>query len=307
MATRVSPSSFWLGVWRVVDPKITLASVASMVLGLGVAAHDGDITWGWLILTVVGVLCVEAAKNTSGDVVDWDSGTDQALTEEERTPFSGGKRILVDRLMSHRQATILAAAFYVLAAAAGLLIVVFREPLVIWVGALGMALAFFYHAPPLRLAYRGLGELSVAIAYGPVITTGTYLVQRHEVSSGALLTSVPLGLAIMAFLWINEMPDARADSEANKRTLVVRLGRRRASRVFALIIVATYGSLILLPVAGLPITVLLGLIGLPSGAAAAAGLWRNAEVPRAMVPAQVSALRSFLLLAVGSSVGWLLA
>ena len=58
------------------------------------------------------------------------------------------------------------------------------------------------------------------------------LVQRQTVSSGVLWLSLPLALATGAFLWINEFPDARADAAAGKRTLVVRLGRRRAANAF---------------------------------------------------------------------------
>lgn len=296
----------WKAVWRVADPKITLASVASMLLGVGAAVHDGTIAWGWLVLTVLGVFCIEAAKNASGDIFDWDSGTDRALTPEERTPFSGGKRILVDGLVTRGQAEGIAGVFYALGITAGLVIVLLREPDVLWLGMLGVGLAFFYHAPPLKLSYRGLGEAAVATAYGPVIATGTYLVQRGEISDGVLLGSIPLGIAIMAFLWVNELPDARADAEAGKKTLVVRLGRQRAARAFGLVIGAAYASLLLLPLAGTPLTVWLGLIGLPHGIAAARRLRRNVEVPAEMLPAQAWTLQSFLLLALGASVGWMI-
>lgn len=121
-----------LGLWRVTDPKITLASAASMFLGAAVAGAHGPIAWGWLGATVAGILFLEAAKNASGEIFDWDSGADTGLTDAERTPFSGGKRVL-------------------------------------WFGLAGVGLAYFYQAPPFRLSYRGLGEAAVALAYGPLI------------------------------------------------------------------------------------------------------------------------------------------
>ena len=294
------------GIWRVADPKITLASVASIILGAAVAAWQGPIAWGWLALTLLGVFFFEAAKNASGEIFDWDSGADQALDESERTPFSGGKRVLVDGLMTRRQTAVMAAAFYTLGIAAGLAIVIAREPRVLWLGMLGAGLAFFYHAPPLKLAYRGLGEVAVALAYGPVIACGTYLVQRHSVSLEVLLASVPLGLAIMGFLWINEFPDARADALAGKRTLVVRLGRPVASRAFALLVGVTYIGVLLLPLFGLPIGIWGGFIGLPFAARAARRLMRFPKTPAETVPAQGWTLLSFVLLAVGAALGlWL--
>jgi 1,4-dihydroxy-2-naphthoate polyprenyltransferase len=294
------------GVWRVADPKITLASVASMVVGATAAAAAGPIAWGWLALTVVGVFCVEAAKNASGEIFDWDSGADQGVADDERSPFSGGKRVIVDGLMSRRQTGWVAAGFYAAAAAAGLAIVTWREPSVVWLGLAGASLAFFYHAPPLRLAYRGLGELAVALAYGPIIAAGTYLVQRHGVDGTVLLASVPLGIAVAAFLWINEFPDARADAAAGKRTLVVWLGRPRAARVFAGLIAAGFIAIDLSPLLGVTPWVLLGLAGLPHGVAAAQRLHRFPETPAEIVPAQAWTLASFVLMAVGLGAGLVL-
>jgi 1,4-dihydroxy-2-naphthoate polyprenyltransferase len=295
------------GVWRVADPKITLASVASMLVGAAAAAWHGSIAWGWLVLTVVGIFCVEAAKNASGELFDWDSGVDQGVRVDERSPFSGGKRVIVDGLLTRSETAIVAAGFYAIAVAVGLAVVLLREPRVLWLGMLGVALAFFYHAPPLRLAYRGLGELAVALAYGPVIATGMYLVQRQQLDTAIVITSLPLGLAVGSFLWINEFPDARADAAAGKRTLVVRLGRRRASRAFIAIIAAAYLGVIALPLAGLPMALWLGLIGLPHGLAAAHRLYGHPEAIRHIVPAQAWTLLSFVLMSVGIAAGFIIA
>lgn len=310
MVTHALPhtrSSFAAGVWRVADPKITLASIASMIVGATAAAWAGPIHWGWLAATVLGIFCVEAAKNASGEIFDWDSGADQGVREDERSPFSGGKHVLVDGLLTRGETAMVAGVFYAIAIAVGLAIVILREPAVIYLGMLGVGLAFFYHAPPFKLAYRGLGELAVALAYGPVIAGGTYLVQTHDLDPAVVYASIPLALAIGAFLWINEFPDARADAAAGKRTLVVRLGRPRAARAFAAIVVAAYACVLLLPLAGLPIAAWFGLIGFPHGALAARRLLRHPETTKEIIPAQAWTLLSFVLLAVGLGAGFITA
>jgi 1,4-dihydroxy-2-naphthoate octaprenyltransferase len=295
------------GIWRVADPKITLASVASMIVGATAAAWQGSIAWGWLALTVLGIFCVEAAKNASGEIFDWDSGADEGVRDDERSPFSGGKRVLVDGLMTRHETALVAAAFYAIAVLIGLSIVMAREPLVLFVGLAGVALAFFYHAPPLRLSYRGFGELAVALSYGPIIAAGTYLVQRHTLDAAVLLPAIPLGIAIGGFLWINEFPDARADAAAGKRTLVVRLGRPRAARLFGPLLAAAYVALALLPLAGLPPAIWLGGLGIPHAIAAARRLSRFPESTREIIPAQGWTLLSFVLMSAGIGAGFVLA
>ena len=221
------------GVWRLADPTISLASLASMFLGACAAAAAGPLAWGWLALTVLGIVALETAKNASGEIFDYDSGTDLRVAPEDRSPFSGGKRVLVDGVLTRRQTTTVAAVGYALGVGAGLVISWLREPAVLWIGLVGVVAAYSYHGPPLRLSYRGLGELAVALCYGPLICAGTYLVQRGEVTAEVWWLSVPLGLLIAAFLWINEVPDAAADRASGKYTLVVRTGRRRASLGFA--------------------------------------------------------------------------
>jgi len=299
-------AAFRAGFWRLADPKISLASIASLFLGTAAAARDGRLAWPWLVVTVLGIFAIEVAKNASGELFDWESGNDQAVAPEDRSPFSGGKRVLVDRLLTPRETGAIAIAGYAAGVGAGLVIVLARDPRVLWFGLVGTALAYFYHAPPLRLAYRGLGELAVMIAYGPLIACGTYLVQRGTIAPYVVWLSLPLGLLIGAFLWINEFPDYRADLTAGKRTLVVRLGRMRARLVFAAILAVAFVGLVLALHAGAPWYTLLGVVGLVPAWRAARTLMRAPERTPDIVPAQAMTLLSFLLLALGAGLGLLL-
>jgi 1,4-dihydroxy-2-naphthoate octaprenyltransferase len=298
--------NFWIGLWRLADPKISLASFAGMFLGACAAARDGELSWGWLLLTVLGIFCIEVAKNASGEIFDYDSGTDPAVRSEDRSPFSGGKRVLVDRLLTRRQTVAIAAVTYLLGIGAGLIIVTYREPRVLWLGVVGVAFAYYYHAPPLRFSYRGLGELTVGLCYGPLITSGTYLVQRGAVTSEIVFSSLVLGLLISAFLWINEFPDYRADVQSGRQNLVVKLGRPRAARWFVAIVAVAAVLLLLLPVFGAPVGVWLGLPFVIPAAAACAILLRYPEATRRLIPAQAMTLLAFVLYALGAGIGILL-
>jgi len=294
------------GVWRLADPKVSLASVASMFLGAAAALEGGPLRVGWLAVTAVGIFSAEVAKNASGEVFDFDSGTDLRVAEADRSPFSGGKRVLVDGLLSRRQTWAVATAGYGASVATGLTIAVLREPRVLWLGAIGLALAFFYHAPPFRLAYRGLGEIAVGLCYGPLIAAGTYVVQRGTLPVSVFFLGVPLGLAIAAFLWINEFPDYDADRASGKRNLVVRWGRRRACRVFAAVLFSAFAIQALLPLAGLPRGVWLGLVAVVPASDAARIALAHPETTARLVPAQARTLIAFLTLAVAGGIGLVL-
>lgn len=297
---------FWGGFFRLADPKITLASMASIFLGACKAAADGPLHWGWLALTVLGFFAIEVAKNASGDIYDFDSGTDLAVAPVDRTNFSGGKRVLVDGLLSRRQTWAIAALFYGVGLVAGAAIVFLREPLALWIGMAGLIFAWLYHGPPARLSYHGLGELDVMICYGPLICASTYLIQTGGITLEVVLLSLPLGLLIAAFLWINEFPDYEADRAAGKRNLVVRLGRRRASRALPLIQGAAFLLLLLLPLFGLARGVWLGAVAAVPAAWVAARTWRDPESCYRHAPVNAISLVAFVLLSLGAGVGLLL-
>lgn len=299
-------TKFAQGFRRLADPKISLASAASMLLGASLAVAAGPISVPWLLVTILGIFAVEVAKNASGEVFDWDSGTDLRVRPEDRSPFSGGKRVLVDSLLTRRQTWGIAVGAYLTAVLVGVAILAWREPGVLWLGMAGLAAAYFYHAPPFRLSYRGFGELAVGLCYGPLICAGTYLVQQGHVPTGVVLASLPLGVLIAAFLWINEFPDYSADALSDKRTLVVLLGRPAAAKGFASLGIGAGLLLVILPAFGLPLTVWLGGVAALRYIPATRILLASPEDTTRIVPAQVMTLQAFLLYAIGASAGILL-
>lgn len=295
---------FWQGFWRLADPKISLASFAGMFMATCFAANDSTIVVGWLALTVLGVFFVEIAKNAYGEVVDFDSGTDQAVSVENRSPFSGGKRVLVDGLLSRTETKTLAAIFFLAAISAGLVLSVYRDPRILGFGVLGIALAWSYHGSPLKLAYCGLGELAVAIAYGPLVVCGTYFVQAASLTAPLIHSSMALGLLVAAFLWINEFPDFDADKAAGKNNLVVQLDRESASLVYIVLVTTGYLWLLLCSYYYQAFGMLWGCMGLLPGIFSMWRLLISQGVTRAIIPAQTASLLSFTLMAGGTGLGY---
>lgn len=300
-------SQYWRGFWRLADPKVSLASFAGMFMAACFAAADTHLQIAWLAVTALGIFCVEIAKNASGEVVDFDSGTDLNIVNADRSPFSGGKRVLVDELLTRRQTWQLAIIFFSAAIAIGLTIAHLREPKVLAIGAIGMGLAWFYHGGTLKLSYRGLGEIAVFLAYGPLTVCGTYLVQAGHVTGPLIHLSMILGLLVAAFLWINQFPDYLADLAANKKNLVVRMGRNSAAQCYVVIVATAYLWLLFVaytyPAAP---GILWGLSGLPLGVFSA---WRLIDAPDdtgRIISAQAACLASFLLMAIGSGLGYYL-
>jgi 1,4-dihydroxy-2-naphthoate octaprenyltransferase len=271
-----------------------------MTIGTSIVALETNIDWIWLSITGLALFCMEVAKNAWGDVYDYDSGTDLAVAEEDRTNFSGGKRVMVDELLTRQQTWAVALIFGLMGLVLGACIVFLREPMAFWIGAIGLFFGWSYHGPPLRFAYRGLGELDVILIYGPVIALSTYLIQTHQLSMDVLLLSLPLGIYIMAFLWVNEFPDYDADTSAGKRNLVVTLGRFRASRLLPLIYLSGFAILAMIASkTHLGPAAWWGFIALPSAFLASFWTWRQPETFYRNKPVQPLALLTFVLYPLG--------
>ena len=144
------------------------------------------------------------------------------------------------------------------------------------------------------------------LCYGPLLALATYAIQTHRFDLDVVWLSLPLGIFTAAFLLVNEFPDHAADVTAEKRNLVVRLGKRKASRLLAATYLAGFALVAALPMLGFSRWVLLGLVPLPLAARAAWFVWSEPETFHRQRPAQPMALLVFAGYAVAVGLGTLL-
>ncbi len=179
----------------------------------------------------LGYLCLfllEVATVLVNETVDFPSDRNNRFF----STFTGGSRVLVEGLLSLRELRIgIAAALAAFLAASAWLLSVTpaNTPSVLSVLGAMTILAIGYTAPPLKLCYRGLGELDVAVTHsiGVILCAYVFLGGAWNDAMPWLL-SLPLLLAIMPSITLSGIPDLEADAAAGKRTLAVRLGQRGA-------------------------------------------------------------------------------
>jgi 1,4-dihydroxy-2-naphthoate octaprenyltransferase len=294
-----------LGIWKQTVRWASLtASAASVAVGVAAAfLTTGRVHWGWAILTLAAAVSLQACTNIKNDLDDQLSGAD----EKNRTPIlglTGGSRVLQQGLVTRGELLVAMLAFGVVSSVIGLYFALAGRPSVLLFGVAGLIIGFVYTGPPFRLANRGLGEFAVALAFGVGIVCGAAYVQAGFVPNVAIAASIPVSILVALLLFINGFQDAVSDDEVAKRTAVVRLGLRRASLAYPVIVAVAALALVAFVVMGvLPRLALLGLAGLPLFVQATRVVRRTFDKPMELVPANaytaVGHLASSLALAFG--------
>ena len=207
--------------------------------------HAGVFALDRFLLTLAGVLCVHLGANVANDYYDYVTGAD--TMNPDPTPFSGGSRVIQDGLVSARASLLLSIGFLTAGFAMGLVLnSMVPGNRVILMGLAGIMCGLLYSAVPAKLSYRGLGEVVIFIAFGPLAVMGSYLCQTGDLDLFAFLVSIPGGLLVLAILLVNEVLDFEWDGRAGKRTLAVRLGKDGAYRLFLGVYLAAFASIIAL-------------------------------------------------------------
>jgi 1,4-dihydroxy-2-naphthoate octaprenyltransferase len=306
MLTLLGAGGRWLRLLVLATrPAFLLVTLTAVLLGLACAAADGvhiaPLSAG---LTLLFALVAHAGANAINDYYDRDN---DAGNIERVYPFTGGSRFIQRGLLTPRATAWLGYGLLLLVVPAGLWLTWHAGAGLLWIGLAGLLIGWGYSAPPLALASRGLGELAIVGGWLLVVVGSDY-VQRGAFAPLPWQAGCGYALLVANLLYINQFPDATADAAAGKRTLVVRLGRRRARLGF--IVIAALSALCVplgVACAVLPAPTFLAWLSLPFSIAAARGLWHHAETPARLAPAIKAALAAAqvygLLLAVGLLLG----
>jgi len=98
----------------------------------------------------------------------------------------------------------------------------------------GSFFSWFYSAPPIRLCYRGVGELPHFIA-GLMNAGWGYMLLVGTIDGILIIFAIPLSLHLLCVILLFEIPDREADIHGGKENFIVKFGRKKAFSLVTLI------------------------------------------------------------------------
>jgi len=206
------------------------AAIAPVIVGTSLADQIKVIN---ALLALIVSLSLQIAVNYANDFSDGVRGTDSNRI--------GPTRLVASELATASSVKNASFISFFVAIIAGTLLAFNTSVWLIAVGLISILAAWGYTGGKKPYGYLGFGELAVFIFFGVVATVGSYYVQVEQISSSALLLSIPMGSLSCAILVINNLRDLNQDKLVSKRTMAVKLGDAN-TRIFYLLLTCTSSS-----------------------------------------------------------------
>ena len=208
----------WVGALRL---KTLGASLCPVLIGAALAKHDGVFVLTPIVLAFAGACLLQIASNFANDLYDGVRGTDSG--DRLGPTRAVGSGLITPRAMRNALIFVL-----ILAAIPAFFLTKRSGAIFAMIGVVGAISAVAYTAPPIALAYRGLGDLFVFAFFGPIAVAGTRAACDGAWTTTALLCGIGSGAIAVCLLATNNLRDRVLDAANGKRTLAVRSGQRSA-------------------------------------------------------------------------------
>lgn len=228
----------------------TLPFVLASVCGVVCAVPYG-VPWHILVLVPVAVLFLALLVNFSNDYFDHMSGVDAKVnakklrTRENLETSDSMRRLYWDGnqfdtgLVTEAQGRVVIAMLALITVVLALPVIAYAGWPVIVFGLIGAFLAFFYTAPPVNLGARGLGEVSVAVAFFMMCLCSFY-VASGNVTAEVMLFSVMIGLVVGLMRLIDSMSANDIHLEMGEVNMSIRLGTEGTVKAIKAVVAVSY-------------------------------------------------------------------
>ena len=253
------------------------ATFVPIFAGAAVTSMLGqDVSWGWLLLTLLAGSLLHIGTNTSNDYFDHISGTDARNYNYSNKGLNGGSRSIQMGLISPKGILTVAIIAFTLSAVAGIPLIIKSGLSILWLGLIGFFSGLFYTAPPFKFSSRkGMGELLIGLNFGPLMVAGSALVQTGQLLPEAFLAGIPIGFLIAAVVYMNEFPDYDSDKATGKNTLIVVFGPEKARAGYVALVASAFASIVILAINGtVPMLSLIALLAVYFGYTATRTLYK---------------------------------
>jgi 1,4-dihydroxy-2-naphthoate polyprenyltransferase len=208
--------------------------IAGTLLSVSINDHIG---WLSFILVLIIGIGLHAATNVYNDIFDTIQGTDKVNVH--RNEASGGSGILLDYPQLMGRMFLVARVSLIVALTATLALTPLTNralwPLLWGLYLLSAFFSKYYTAPPFKLAYRGLGEISVWFAFGPMAILIAAVGQNLAFHPMVLLLMPMTGLSTSSILLCGQLIDLDADRAGGKHGVASRMGTRFTAILYLLV------------------------------------------------------------------------
>lgn len=225
--------SFWLKNARPISlPQSLLPALTAVALSYGGA----EFNWIAAIASVIGVVFLHFALNLLDDWFDYKVGSAEARTKVANEGFRG-RMIKYPYLTSgeatHSQLLNAVMAFLLVAASMGGIVVAIRGWEILWWVAAGLIIGVSYSGGPLKLGFRGLGELVIFLMFGPLLVTGVYYAITGAMDWKMGCLSVAIGLLVTNIVYSHSVLDSVPDAKMGKKTMAHLMGSAKGQIAFS--------------------------------------------------------------------------
>lgn len=224
---------FWFNNARPISlPQSLLPALTAVALSYGGAEFDGIAA----AVSVVGVVFLHLAFNLLDDWFDYKAGSAEARQKVSNEGFRGRLvkyPYLTSGEATHSQLLRAVAVMLLLAASMGAVIVVLRGWAVLWWVSAALLIGVSYSGGPLKLGFRGLGELAIFIMFGPLLMTGVYYAVTGALGWSIVLLSIAVGMLVTNIVYSHSVLDSVPDKKMGKKTMAHLMGSERGQIVLS--------------------------------------------------------------------------
>jgi len=236
------------------------------------------------LLPFFGVLALHASVDLLNDYWDYKRGIDTAT---KRTKMSGGTGVLPEGLLKPSSVYRAGIGFLILGSLIGTYFV-FTDGIIIAI-ILGFAILSIYFYST-KIVDSGLAEFFVAVK-GMLIVIGTYFIQSNQITLESILGGIVVGVLSSLVLFVASFPDHDADKSKGRKTLVITVGKEKATSLFWVFPTISYSVIILGVFIGIfPLLSLITLTSMPLMIKSGFGLKRNFNSVDELLPSMSSTL-----------------
>ena len=215
---------FWFDNARPISlPQSMLPALTAVALSYGA----GEFSWMAAVASIFGVMLLHLGMNLLDDWFDWKTGSAEARQQVANEGFRGRMvkyPYLTSGEATPRQLLTAVGVFLLLAALMGIVVILVRGWMILgWVAA-ALLIGVSYSGGPLKLGFRGLGELVIFLMFGPLMMSGIYYAITGTIDLKITWLSIAVGLLVTNIVYSHSVLDSIPDKKMGKKTMAHLMG-----------------------------------------------------------------------------------